>query len=781
VTRLVVKCAFGSTIATDPAAMTWTDITSRVDIRNSGVTIDRGARDELADTQPGTCSLLLDNSDGAFSPGLSSSPYYPNVRKGTPIRVSVVTTGKNLFTDPSFETGVDDWTPSATPSRAASTLHVFDGTQSMFIAFGASAGFQTVTSPVISGLTVGETYTFSAHVWIPAGDVAARLSLAGGNIGEASTQFDTWDRISVTFVATSTSHQVRVRAATIEDAVGDWMWVDGVQLEEGPVATAYDPVGARVHDRFWGTVNAWPTKWKGLYATASITATDLFKQLGKEEPLRSCLAEEIFTQSDLRAYYPLTEPDDSVSAGDISGVSPSTSALAQIQATSGGTGGTLEFSGEDGPDATSDQVPLFTPATSSQGRYLTADLGPDYENASSEKWIHIEFWFKTSTTASRYLVMLNSTDELYKLGLGLSPTGTLQVEWTTEGETTPYTQPVTSGVLTDGKWHHVVYDEKDQDVWVDGVNCAFAGVFLAYRLRHLHVGGYKLLRLFQGSIAHVALYATTSSSGAALATHYEAGMTAFSGESADARIERLASYVSVPSVTIVGSTHDPVAGQGPGGQTVLARMREVEQTEAAKLFADRAGFGLTYQSRDVRYNPDPTMEVFTVDYADLETDDVEISDDDQKLVNLFDVSRPGGATQRVKNQASIDLYGKYRPSGTESLLKTTDLAALDAANWVVSRYADPPPELREVPIEAYTLDAYPEILDGDISDYFSVMSMPEEAPTSTMRVTIEGYTETIRQASHLIRFHTSRSSTDSVWILDDVTYSVLDSTTRLAY
>jgi hypothetical protein len=245
--------------------------------------------------------------------------------------------------------------------------------------------------------------------------------------------------------------------------------------------------------------------------------------------------------------------------------------------------------------------------------------------------------------------------------------------------------------------------------------------------------------------------------------------------------ERLASYVSVPSVTIVGSTHDPVAGQGSGGQAALARMREVEQTEAGKLFARRDGFGLTYQSRDVRYNPDPTMEVFTVSHADLETDDVELSDNDQKIVNLFDVSRPGGATQRVKNQASIDLYGKYRPSGSETLLKTTDLAALDAANWVVSRYADPPPELREVPIEAYTLDVYPDILDGDISDYFSVTDMPEEAPASTMRVTIEGYTETIKHQSHRIRFHTSRSSTDSVWILDDVTYSVLDSTTRLAY
>ena len=106
---------------------------------------------------------------------------------------------------------------------------------------------------------------------------------------------------------------------------------------------------------------------------------------------------------------------------------------------------------------------------------------------------------------------------------------------------------------------------------------------------------------------------------------------------------------------------------------------------------------------------------------------------------------------------------------------------LDAANWLVSRYADPPPEVREVPIEAYTMPNYSDILDGDISEYFSVTGMPAEAPATDMRLTIEGYTETIKSRSHLIKFRTSRSATDSVWVLDDAVYSVLGTTTRLAY
>jgi hypothetical protein len=106
---------------------------------------------------------------------------------------------------------------------------------------------------------------------------------------------------------------------------------------------------------------------------------------------------------------------------------------------------------------------------------------------------------------------------------------------------------------------------------------------------------------------------------------------------------------------------------------------------------------------------------------------------------------------------------------------------LDAAYWRVSRYADPAPELREVAIEAYTMSTYLDILDADISSYFSVTSMPSQAPASTVRVTVEGYTETIKEKSHVIQFHTSATNNDSVWVLGDTNYGVLDSTTRLAY
>jgi hypothetical protein len=210
----------------------------------------------------------------------------------------------------------------------------------------------------------------------------------------------------------------------------------------------------------------------------------------------------------------------------------------------------------------------------------------------------------------------------------------------------------------------------------------------------------------------------------------------------------------------------------------MARMREIESTESGRLYAERDWYGIAYQSRDVRYNPSADDETFTIDYADLEPG-VSLADDDQKLVNQVEAMRPNGATQRVTSTSSIDAFGLYPQSLT--VLKTNDNSVLDAASWLVSRFADPGVELRSVPIEAATMPNYLDILDADISSYFTVHDLPAQAPAAEMRVTVEGYSETIKHNSHLIEFNTSNSARDSVWILGDPDYSQLDQTTRLAY
>lgn len=84
---VVVEIAFGSGYATPAASRSWTDVSSYVE-GQSLVTITRGRSDEFSDVTPSRLTVTLDNRDGRFTPGYASGANYPNVLKGTPIRVT---------------------------------------------------------------------------------------------------------------------------------------------------------------------------------------------------------------------------------------------------------------------------------------------------------------------------------------------------------------------------------------------------------------------------------------------------------------------------------------------------------------------------------------------------------------------------------------------------------------------------------------------------------------------------------------------------------------------
>lgn len=87
--RLAVEVAFGADLAADSATWEWTDVTG--DVQQAGgakINIRRGRSDEASTSQPSQCTVQLDNRAGAYSLGWQSANY-PNVRRGTPVRVRV--------------------------------------------------------------------------------------------------------------------------------------------------------------------------------------------------------------------------------------------------------------------------------------------------------------------------------------------------------------------------------------------------------------------------------------------------------------------------------------------------------------------------------------------------------------------------------------------------------------------------------------------------------------------------------------------------------------------
>ena len=808
-THAIVEVMFGSTLFSSSPVLT--DISQYVDLLQ-GINITRGSQDELSEIQPSTCSITLDNSDGRFTPARSGSPYYPHVKKGVPIRVSVATftprTGSSPYPLAMLGDDFDDNVVSAAlwPNSYGGATEV-GGRARIPLTPGGNAGYLSVREwNLVGSQLTGKLATVPgangsssavSSMWINSTTGGTRLGWrynAVTGVISAETQTSFFDGTAVTFTYSPYTHMwLRVRESggtvywesssdgaswTVRRSLATPSWVTSQTLaveltgqRTGGTGdyVEWDLLGATVHPRFFGLVQEWPTTWKGLHSTATITCTDLLTWANIVKELQPMVMQEILTDRPT-VFYPLTEPADSTSAGDLSG----TTGVGALAITQAGSGGGLEFGAGTGPLGTSG-APVFTPSSSSAGKYLSADLGQAFEDANLGFRVRAEAWFSTSTNG-RVLMALRSADSGTEMVILLeSGTGKLAVEkdqFASGTQTYVFATPN----LADGGLHHLVYNEFENLLYIDGVSYSLTA-FNGTGLRHLTVGGYENTRLWSGTIAQVAVYCR-SVTATELSAHYTAGTTGNAGETASARMSRVASYVRL-GVTTQGSTFDAMAAQAELGRSALEHMRDIARTESGKLLTNRStGTALIFQSRDLRYNP---VAAFSLAYADLETDGVQYAYDDQKMVNSVTASRPGGATQRVISQASIDSYGE-KPQDLQ-LLKNTDNATADAANWLVSRYADPPPEVRQIPVEAYSMPVatYRSLLDADVSTVIGLTSLPDQAPASTATAIVEGYTERIGLNQHHLDFHTSRADTDNVWVLDDATYSVLDSTTRLAY
>jgi hypothetical protein len=665
---------------------------------------------------------------------------------------------------------------SARPLISVNVIPVgnsFDADTVLFqrVAVPATQGTQTE----LAGLTIGTQYTASAWVYVPTGSPAVRLGVAGIGTGTASTSTNAWQQITYTFTATSTTHYLQVTPSTAPSAGGTRVWVDDVQVNVGAAALAFSSLGATVSARYDGYVNEWPTDWPngGKMSVARLTCTDIFKPLEKAT-LRSMIEEEILSRHPL-AYYPLSEPANSESVGDVSeNVNPSLTVL-QV-----GSGGTLAFGSGTGAPADGLGAAEFTPIDVSNGRLITGDLGTAVEAATLAQPTVIEAWF-TSDTAGGTIAAMRSADGVNELIMSLdSTTGQLRVQTIRTGTGSSSTLWGTAS-LADGRPHHVLFNEGTTHVFVDGVDKGTGAVTGVQSLRYLSIGGYKAGGLWQGTIAHVAVYADggTHADVQALA-HYTAGFNGYEGDTADRRVIRLGAFAGIDptQITTSGTLFGAVAGQGAGAKSTLSLMREVETTEACQLFGGRGG-GLVLQARDVRYAPTIAL---TLSANDVEGG-LRFSDTDQFLANEVTGSRSGGATVRLVNAASRTEYGRT-PLPLNNLLKTTDAGVAAAVSWQLQRYADPLPRLPAVPVEAYTLGVtvYRQLLALDISSVFTVTNLPTQSPGSgTENVIVEGYQEKIGNNDHRINFYTSPASLDHAWILGDATYSVLGSTTILAY
>lgn len=820
---VLVEVSFNDTpYSSDLDDLAWTDITPYVE-GDAPLSITRGRQDELGEVQPSQCQVTLDNSDGRFTPENTGSPYYPQVKRGRPLRVRVVYPASqphNLLdvqNAGSLEDGTTDgWAVSPVAgytlgSYSNSTTRAVDGTRSLLVTWngGVDPG---IAYAVATYLTLGRTYTVSAYVWVPTGspDVFLRDFYSGTTSASTSLK-DQWVRLSFQ-VTLTTLDRLSLAVVANSTTSGEQVWVDGAQVSMSDELMDYSSDPQPVYDRFMGYVNEWPVQWgQGTddTATTTIVATSRMARLGSAAEFQSIVEEEILNDEGTglggpKLYYPLGEPDGSTSATNRTKYSDQP----QLTTQQAGSGGTLEFGQGTGPGTDGLTAPLFTRASAGNGKYLQVQTVNTFHPTNSlEKTLFGRAWdvgfvafVATSVVADQTVVLIDNDPSGAFLMLGIDSTGKpFSAVRKGTGAITVVTGPAS---VADGEVHALAFyaqatespDELTLSLIVDGSITTGSAVpwsidlfDRAFSMTRVGVGGPSLGGegdVFDGTIAHVAVFDSPTTT--TLIRYGEAGLTGFADERSDERIERYARLAGIENSTGVQVDElDLETGQltttahtNTNGQTPLTLMQSVVASEAAGgvLFDARNGT-LTFHARDHRYGA--TSE-FTLDVSAQEVTDLAPRLDDQQLTNEASVSRPNGPTVRAVDRDSVSDYGAYKYS--REVLTTSDDEIVDHANHIVQRNKDPFVRIPNVGVDVPNLpDArISEVLTADIGTRFTLTGLPSQAPWSETELFVEGTTEEVTATGYSLGFYTSPASLSNVWVLDSATDSQLDETTLLA-
>lgn len=225
---VVVEIGFGSGYSTPLASVSWTDVSAYVEAQQQ-ISITRGRQDEFGDVSPSQLRLTLDNRDGRFTPGYSSGAYYPNVRLGTPIRVSATwPLSGSPVTYRRFTGYVGEW-PVEWPDQTSGLSHVTVTASSRTARLGRSAALSNVVSQ--------EILTDSPVLYYPLGEPAGAVQAS--NVS-AEPQYpltigQTGEGGAVTFGSGSGPGTDGLTAAVFAPATtSDGKWLGG-EIQTSPI------------------------------------------------------------------------------------------------------------------------------------------------------------------------------------------------------------------------------------------------------------------------------------------------------------------------------------------------------------------------------------------------------------------------------------------------------------------------------------------------------------------------------------------------------------------
>jgi hypothetical protein len=548
--------------------------------------------------------------------------------------------------------------------------------------------------------------------------------------------------------------------------------------------------GGAWSNRFTGYVEQWPAQWPDAgpqYAVAQVTA---FDELARQQRrMMASIAQETILPDGPTAYWPLGDPDGATVAINL--VDP---ALPLVQQR------------DKNPFYTTEKVVFGTEgaflgggtaASFAEGFYLTASGIPSMPTPA---WVAFEGLILPVSTSgsSRTPIFVEYTGT--NTGTGTTQRVSISVTFAANPNlfefdiiiTDVATETIVGFAFVDVPvdldiWHHVALEcgrpgaGGTIKAYVDGVAYAIAGTMGTYPLDG---PTFEVGLGTTGSVAHAAYYAGAGSVPGVTrwANHANAALNGFTGELGDARITRLAGLANTPLGTFdAGQTPTPAADLD--GKSVGDVIQSVASgTEVGTAYVDGSGDLVFHNRSRVTLQTTPAI-TFQVD-SGIVNGDLQVLVDKADLVNYATTQAEGSGVITIVTPddggASELVHGRYPASYT--WLVTKDTHAVSRAAQIVNNHAEPSPRIPTLTLDLLTAPTSVQtaVLALDLDDRIDIAGLPAQSPTgTTAQLVIDGYTETLTVDSWTLQINATSWALLSGWILEDTTYGVLDSTTRL--
>lgn len=790
----------------------WSGLSDRVLGFRSGY----GAQYELGTPEAGDCELALLNEDEALNPANTSSPFNSGGNLLLPYRRLLGTAtwpstdasgnllnatnaaqwGQSTDTSTFEGAGLGEWiiSGSTPPAIVNSTTRAQQGTRSMRITWptavnGGTNAVSLVWAPFQGPFKIGQQYTLSLYLWAAAGVPRMRVQF-GGVVTTSPTNNSTWQRVTVSWTATAVWSAFQIYPDT-NTTSGQQMWVDAVQVDLGPAASAFSTTGPIIYPLHAGFIERYPIAWEaqGYLGKANLTSVDANALLARAE-LMDCLSEDI-QQDTPRVTLRL---DD---AGSLSATKAEWSKTSKVtsKAVAAGTGGAKPVFGYDSSPAR--DAPVMTSlnlAPVSNVNYTTIEAAwPTTLTALSTG--SVELWFRAPAgSPSGTQVMLSAvaaSGATHPLEIGLNTSGQVFVREVnnTTGPTLYYT--ITDTVHTCNEdWHHVVWVQTgtaSRQTWlyvdgrVAGTATATHGASV-YRPYAVYLGSPFNTGAdpFAGQLAWVSVY-DQSLTPERVSDHWRSATDGHDRDLPGVRLRRTLTWAGWNGPQSILDDGNTVMGPAIGyaGRTVADIARECAVTDNGFAVCQPDG-DLTLVTRQALYDQTTASVVFGENPGEVPYQgDIAFDLDPQYVYNSVEVTGAGVTAAVATDAASQLTYFKSSLSVSTAAARTQDCEAY--RDDLLGRYKDAHLRVSEITINpAANPTLWPVALGLKFGDRVTV-NRRTQAFTMTGDYIVLNRSHETAPGKWLTKFQLVPVRTSQPWLIGDASYGQVGSTNVVAY